>query len=142
MTALFTLRPAAEPDRQALELMLGMEGMDTFDSLEGVTVAVNETDEVVGFIRIAIGENGKAYVNPVVVFPTWRGYGVGSSLTDAALAQYGELRLVSRGASKPFYDKMGFQCCDWSLIVHGVSEDCDNCSWREECRPQPMRRML
>lgn len=142
MSSLFTIRAATEADRDAIELMLGIEGMDIFSSMDGVSVAVNESDEPVGFIRVVIGQNQKAYVNPVVVYPTWRGHGVGRALTDHAQDAHGELRLVSRGASKPFYDSMGFKCCGWDLIEPGVSEDCDGCGWREECGPQPMRRVL
>lgn len=142
MDALYALRPAREADRPAIELMLGLEGMDVFEGLDDVTVAVNGSDEPVGFIRIAVGPNGVAYVNPVIVYRTWRGLGVGQALTDAAQARHGELRLVSRGASKPFYDAMGFKACGWDEIVPGVSEDCDHCSWRDECAPVPMKRAI
>ena len=140
MGAEFALPPAQEAARAALALMCGMEGMDTFDELDDVTVAVNDAGEPVGFIRIVVGSNGVAYVNPVVVYPTWRGLGVGRALTDAVQERYGELRLVSRGAARPFYERMGFTACGWDMIVPGVSEDCDHCSWREECAPQPMLR--
>lgn len=141
MEAIYTLRPACEADRAAIELMCGLEGMDTFDDMSEAMVAVNETGEAVGFIRIVVGANGIAYVNPVVVYPTWRGLGVGRALTDDAQERAGELRLVSRGASRAFYERMGFSACDWDMIEPGVSEDCDHCSWRDECAPQPMRRV-
>lgn len=141
MEASYTLRPAREADRAAIELMCGLEGMDAFDDLSAATVAVNEADEPVGFIRIVVGNNGVAYVNPVVVYPTWRALGVGRALTDDAQARHGELRLVSRGAARAFYERMGFSACGWDMIEPGVSEDCDHCSWREECAPQPMRRL-
>lgn len=138
---LFTLRPAAERDWDYLNSYTYAEGMDHLPSLENVTVAVNDADEAVGFIRISFGESGVAYVNPVVVHESWRGYHVGQALVDDAQAKYDELRLVSRGSSKPFYDKLGFECCSWNLIEEGVSEDCAHCTMTEECKPQPMRRI-
>lgn len=137
---LFTLRPAREADRAYLDLYTYAEGMDYLPSLEGVTVAANADDEPVGFIRIAQGANGFAHVNPVVVHASWRGYGVGQALVDDAQRTYGELRLIARGSSKPFYDKLGFAECDWGDVDTTVTEDCDGCPMREECAPCPMRR--
>ena len=137
---LFTLRPACEADRAYLDSYTYAEGMDYLPSLEGVTVAANADDEPVGFIRIAQGANGFAHVNPVVVHKSWRGYEVGRALVDDAQRAHGELRLIARGSSKPFYDKLGFVECAWEDIDTTVTEDCDGCPMREECAPCPMRR--
>ncbi len=115
--------------------------MDTLPSLERVTVAVNTSDEPIGFIRIVLDSRGVAHVNPVVVYAPWRGRGVGKALVNDAQRTYGEIRLVSRGSSKPFYDALGFECCSWDLIEEGVSEDCAHCPMIDECHPQPMRRL-
>lgn len=139
VVALFSLRPAVESDRPYLDTFTYAEGMDYLPSLEGVTVAANESDEPVGFIRIVFDSEGVAHVNPVVVYSAWRGYRVGQTLVNDALAKYGELRLVSRGSSKSFYDMMGFTDCSWDLIEEGVSEDCAHCDMIDECKPQPMR---
>ncbi len=142
MTAdLFTLRPARESDRELIDAYTYAEGMDRLPSLERVTVAVNADDVPVGLIRIALDSCGVAHINPVVVYREWRGYGVGRALVEAAEAAYGELRLVSRGSSKPFYDALGYTNCDWSMIEPGVSEDCDGCPLYDECDPQPMRKL-
>lgn len=138
---LFTLRAARESDRALLDAYTYAEGMDYLPSLERVTVAANAADEPVGFIRIAVDSQGVAHINPVVVYREWRGYGVGRALVEAAEATYGELRLVSRGSSKPFYDALGYECCSWELIEKGVSEDCDGCPLYDECGPQPMRKL-
>ena len=114
--------------------------MDYLPSLERVTVAVNADDEPVGFIRISLGRAGVARVNPIVVHESWRGYGVGRALIDEAQDAYGELRLVSRGSSKAFYDALGFEPCAWDLIESDVIEDCDGCPLFDECEPCPMRR--
>lgn len=141
MAELFTLRAAVEKDWPYINAYAYAEGMDAIPSLEGLTVAANADDDCVGFIRIVLDSQGVAHVNPVVVYSEWRGYHVGQALMEDAQACYGELRLVSRGSSKPFYDRLGFEDCDWSLIEEGVSEDCAHCTMTEECKPQPMRRV-
>ena len=137
---LFTLRPAVEADREYLDSYCYGEGMDYLPSLDGVTVAANSADEPVGFIRIAQGGNGFAHVNPVVVHESWRGHAVGRALVNDAQRTYGELRLIARGNSKPFYDVLGFENCAWEDIDMTVTENCDGCPMFEECSPQPMRR--
>lgn len=140
MSELFSLRPAVEADRPYLDSYTYAEGMDYLPSLDGVTVAANGDDEPVGLIRIVRGCQGVAHVNPVVVHGSWRGHGVGKALVDDAQQRFGEMRLVSRGSSKPFYDALGFEDCGWDLIDKGVTDDCDGCELRDGCRPQPMRR--
>lgn len=142
MSELFTLRPAKAADADLLNAYAAAEGMDNLPSLEHVTAAVNDEDVPVGFIRIALDDAGVAFVNPVVVYSAWRGWGVGRSLVEAALVEYGELRLVSRGSSIAFYDAMGFERCEWDLISEGVTDDCAHCDMRAECGPQPMRRII
>lgn len=136
---LFTLRQAKESDKPFLDSYTYAEGMDNIPDLEGVTVAVNSDDDPVAFIRIVKDSEGVAHVYPIVTYGPWRGYGVGRALIDDARASNGELRLVSRGSSRGFYEALGFEECSWSLIEPGVSEDCPSCSWRDECSPCPMR---
>ena len=84
--------------------------------------------------------NGIAYVNPIVVYPTWRGYNVGRALMDDAHALAGELRLIARGTSVGFYRKLGFVDMPWEDVdLEAAEEDCDNCPYRESCGPVPMR---
>ena len=139
MSDLFTLRAAVEADRPYLDAYCYAEGMDNLPSMEGVTVAVNADDEPVGLIRIAVGANGAAHVNPVVTYEAWRGFGVGRALMEAARAEHGELRLVARGASVPFYRALGLVDCGWEAIDLSVTENCEGCDLTEECHPQPMR---
>lgn len=140
--ALFTMRHACEKDRPYLDSYCYSEGMDNLPDLDKVTVAVNSADEPVGFIRIAIGENGIAHVNPVVVHKSWRGYHVGEALMAQEQERYGELRLVARGASKGFYDRLGFVPCPWDEVDLSVTENCDVCTLVEECQPCPMKKVL
>lgn len=141
MSELFTLRQAKDADKALIDSYTYTEGMDDIPDVEGVTVAVNEEDVPVGFIRIVLDSEGVANVYPIVTYSAWRGYGVGRALIEHALNEHGELKLVSRGASRGFYETLGFTPCDWSLIERGFSEDCDGCSWRDECDPVPMRRL-
>ncbi len=129
MADLFTMRDAREDDRRYLDAYTYEEGMDRLPSLDGVRVAVNAQDEPVALIRISLDSKGVARVNPIVVHASWRGYG-------------GELRLVSRGSSKAFYDAIGFAPCAWDLIEADVIEDCDGCPLFDECGPVPMRRVV
>lgn len=139
---LFTTRPARQEDRPYLDSYCYSEGMDNLPNLDNVTVAVNSADEPVGFIRIAIGSNGIAHVNPVVVHKSWRGYHVGEALMAEQQELYGELRLVARGSSKGFYERLGFKPCPWEEVDLSVTEDCDVCTLVEECQPCPMKKAL
>jgi GNAT superfamily N-acetyltransferase len=136
---LFTLRSAREGDYPSIEGMAAAEGMEGIPSVDNVTVAVNAADEVVGFIRLEF-DAGAWHVNPVVTYPTWRGHGVGRALVEDAAARVGDLVLVARGYSVPFYEKLGFANTGWDSIGPIVSTECDTCPIREECAPQPMRR--
>ena len=139
MSELFTLRPARPEDKVWLDSYCYGEGMANLDDVAGVTVAVNAADEPVGFIQIAQGNNGMAHVYPIVVHPSWRGYDVGRELIQDAHTKYGELRLVSRGSSVGFYEKLGFVPCEWELIDDEQTEGCSDCSMKAECGPLPMR---
>ena len=140
MTALFTIRDARESDMALICAYAAEEGMDRIPGPERVRVAVNADDEVVGFCRLQDDANGIAYVNPVVTYSAWRGYGVGRALIEDARERAGELRLIARGTSVGFYRKLGFACMPWSQVdLQAASEDCDRCPHRAECGPVPMR---
>lgn len=137
---LFSIRSAEECDLASINAFAHAEGMDSIDTVESVFSAVNTDDELVGFIRIAFDDASIAHVNPVVVYHTWRGFGVGRALTKYALERFGELRLVSRGNSKPFYEALGFTSCAWEDIYPPIAQECDGCEMREECNPTPMKK--
>ena len=138
----FTLRDAREPDLAYLNAYAAAEGMDDLPSAENVRVAVNGDDVPVGFLRLQQGSNGAAHVNPVVSCATWRGWGVGRALVEEALASCGELRLMARGASVPFYRALGFEELPWDAIAPEIAVDCDGCEMRGECRPLPMGKKM
>ena len=142
LDAPFTLRDAREFDLAYLNAYAAAEGMDDLPSAESVRVAVNGDDVPVGFLRLRQGSNGAAHVNPVVSCSTWRGWGVGRALVEEALASCGELRLVARGASVPFYRALGFEELPWDAIAPEIAVDCDGCEMRGECRPLPMGKKM
>lgn len=137
---LFTMRPAREDDLELINIYAYNEGMPDIPGVEGVTVAANADDQVVGFIRIKHGAGGIAHVNPVVVYAAWRRYGVGRALVEDALAREGELRLVSRGGSLAFYRALGFEDVEWEAIDPEIASECDGCELIDECRPQPVAK--
>lgn len=116
------------------------EGMDSIPGPDRVRVAVNDEDVVVAFCRLQDDVGGIAYVNPIVTYAPWRGYGVGRALIEDARSVAGELRLISRGTSEGFYRKLGFVEMTWDMTDQAAaSEDCDGCPYRDECGPVPMR---
>lgn len=140
MSELFAIRDARESDMGLIDAYANAEGMDKIPGPDRVRVAVNDEDVVVAFCRLQDDANGIAYVNPIVTYSPWRGYGVGRALIRDAQARAGELRLVSRGTSEGFYHKLGFVEMSWDDVdLEAASEDCDHCPYREECEPVPMR---
>ena len=142
MTALgISLRAATESDMQLVNTYAAWEGMDAIPSPEGVTVAVNEDDIPIGFVRVwQDPEGGQAYVNPIVIYQPWRGYGIGRLLMEDVQQHFESVRLVSRGVSIPFYRALGYEDVEWECIAPAIASDCDGCEMRDECTPQPMER--
>ena len=140
---LFTLRPAVEDDLPLINMYTYGEGMAEIPGIDGVTVAASPDDMCVGFIRMEDGTgefDGVGFINPIVVFAPWRGYGVGKALVDDVFARYTDIRLVSRSSSLGFYRTLGFEDCTWDDIRDDLVSDCDGCEMRGvECHPQPLR---
>ena len=140
MDELFTIRDAREADMALIDAYAQAEGMDRMPGPERIRVAVDADDAVVGFCRLQDDVNGIAYVNPIVVYALWRGYGVGRALIADARRIAGELRLIARGTSAGFYRKLGFAELAWEDVdLEAAEEDCDNCPSRDACGPMPMR---
>lgn len=142
MDALFVTRDMQKDDLPLVNALGGSEGFGQVQPDDAVRVAVNEDGEIVGFLRLAFGEQGEAHVNPVVVYETWRRFGVGRTLLNEALRTYKELRLVARGWTIPFYEALGFEPCNWEDISKTVAAECDGCEMRGGCHPQPMSMRL
>lgn len=137
------LRPASDADMDLINAYAAWEGMDAIPSPEGVTVAVNADDVAVGFVRVWVDEQtNQAYVNPIVLYQPWRGFGIGRLLMDDVRERFGGIRLVSRGVSLAFYRALGYKDVDWECIASEIASECDGCEMREECQPQPMELAL
>lgn len=140
MSSLFSIRDAEARDLGLINAYAAAEGMDVMPGTKRMRVAVNEEDEAVGFCRLQDDKTGIAYVNPIVVYEPWRGYGVGRALIEDAMGLAGELRLIARGNSQGFYECLGFVPMNWDEVdLEAASEDCDNCPRRTTCGPQPMK---
>ncbi len=140
MEDLFTIRDARATDMPLIDSYAHAEGMDRMPGPERIRVAVDADDAVVGFCRLQDDVNGIAYVNPIVTYALWRGYGVGRALIEDAREIAGELRLIARGTSVGFYRKLGFTDLAWDDVdLEAAEEDCDNCPYRATCGPVPMR---
>jgi predicted N-acetyltransferase YhbS len=148
MSALFTIRPAAERDLPLLTSLFAEDGMalpQRSELLSG-TVAVNNDDEAVGFIRvlpIQDADNPAAngnYVYPVIVFVSWRKHGVATALIEYELARYHELKLVACRSSQGFYPRIGFEPLAWSEVANRIAHDCELCPDLPTCHPQPFVR--
>ena len=143
MPELFIIRDARESDMPLIDSYAHAEGMDRIPGPARVRVAVNDDDVVVAFCRLQDDANDIAYVNPIVTYEAWRGYGVGRALIEDAQKLAGELRLIARGTSVGFYRALGFSEMDWSETDQSAaSEDCDNCPYREACGPVPMKHPI
>ena len=137
---LFAIRDARPDDMELIDAYAHAEGMDSIPGPHRVRVAVNDDDVAVAFCRLQEDVNGIAYVNPIVTYAPWRGYGVGRALIEDARAIAGELRLIARGTSEAFYRKLGFVDMPWNEVdLEAASEDCDNCPYRAACGPVPMK---
>lgn len=136
---LFRIRPAYPKDAELINYYAYLEGMDAIPDFKDVYVAANNDDEAIAFIRIKFIEStNKYYVNPIVVYSAWRGYGVGTQLMEYVRRQYGPLYLVSRGSSYDFYKHIGLKDIDDSQIDDEILKECLDCAMKEECKPQPM----
>lgn len=135
---LIRIREIREDEVEFANTLLHHEGMSALPSIEHVYVAANDDDEIVGVIRLALDEQNVAHVNPIVIYPSWRGYGVGRELIAFASETYGEIRLVSRGSSLGFYQALGFKDIAWENIHAPIVSECEACEMKEECHPVPM----
>lgn len=141
MSDLIRIRTAEPDDCATLTAYSALEGMGPIEPEDTVRVAVSDDGDIVGFIRLVFDEAGVCHVNPVVVYSTWRGFGVGRALVEDALREFGELRLVSRGTSTPFYEALGFEAIPWDDIHPPIAAECDECELFDECDPLPMRKI-
>jgi fumarate reductase (CoM/CoB) subunit B len=136
---LFTVRPVRPSDYPYIVTLLGDEGMTLPSDWREGTAAVNDADELVGYIHVRQTDQGP-HVAPVAVFPAWRGRGVGRTLIDLELARSGKLKLAARGSSAGFYRALGFSEITFDEISDELEEDCKSCDVRVSCAPVAFMR--
>lgn len=132
--ASFTLRPAQAHDEDAVRTLMAWGGMALATDWQTATVAVDDDDNVVGYLRVQLTDKGP-HVAPVAVVDGWQGRGVGRALMDEALKRHGYLKLVSRGEAAGFYRSIGCEEIDFDEISGELEEDCVHCPDREACQP-------
>ena len=145
---LFEIRPARCDDLPYIKMMCDQAQMPMPEEYLAASVAVNDEDQPVGFIRILditddSNPNGLgAYIYPVVVFENWRHHGVAKALVDYELERFGSLKLVACRPSRGFYQRSGFEPEGWENIAALIAHDCDLCPDCETCDPQPFKKSL
>lgn len=135
------IRPARKADLQRINSMARASGMSPVQNVSNVYVGEIQGYGVVSYVKLTFGRpDGICHVNPIVVDRPWRRLGLGKRLILFLLDRYGEVRLVARGESEGFYERLGFENVGWEQIYDPVASECDTCSDREDCRPRPMGR--
>ena len=144
---LFSIRQAYIDDMPGIRYISDDVDMPVIESTVNTFVAVNYEDIPIGFIRIKLldakGDTDEepgsrhAFVYPVAVLSSWQGYDVGTALIDVALEKFGELRLVACTPSQGFYRRLDFKEASWDQIAPEIARDCNRCSSKDTCTPQP-----
>lgn len=139
-SALYTIRPLQKSDIASVNKLSIEANMGELTLNDTTLIATDSNGFVIGFLRI-MHHDGDAYVNPVVVDPTWHHKGVGTSLMNAALRREGTLLFVARGKAVGFYERLGCEAVPWSRIASAIAQDCAGCDIASSCNPYPMRMM-
>ncbi|MDO5043792.1 MAG: GNAT family N-acetyltransferase [Coriobacteriia bacterium] len=133
------IREARSDDLELINYYALQDNLGDFSEGDTAYVIVNEDDQVLGAIRLSFDEQKVAHVNPIVVNELWRGYGLGRELIAYVHKKYGELRLVARGSSVGFYEKLGFVPAHLDEIEPNVRAECVECPVVDTCKPMPMK---
>jgi len=130
----FSVRQALARDENAVRTLMAVGGMGVPPDWQDAIVAVTDADLPIGYLRVQRTDKGP-HVAPVAVFPYWQGKGIGRMLMEAALDQFGMLKLVARGEVADFYRKLGYHEIPLEEISGDLEEDCANCPDVATCRP-------
>ena len=133
-TAAFALRKAEPRDEKRVLSLMESAGMGLAQDWQDGTVAVDDTDNCIGYLRVQHTNKGH-HVAPVAVYPAWQGKGVGRALMEHALKQFGSLKLVARGEVAGFYRALGYHEVPFEEISDELEEDCLHCADRAQCCP-------
>ena len=132
------IRAANENDITAINVLNESEGLDFVASIENTWVAVDVNDNLLGFIRMIMGNNGVMHINPVSTSKDYRGLGIGRMLVEDVVERFGEVRLIARGDTKGFYRALGAREINWTEVDPLAGHNCEGCAIVSSCAPMPM----
>lgn len=111
---LFTLRPAAQADDQAIRDLVHI-GQINPTGLDWRRFLVAETGQgqVIGCGQVKPHRDGSCELASIVVHPGWRGQGVARAIIERLTGEQDrELYLMCRSPLGPFYAKFGFRALE------------------------------
>lgn len=129
-------RSGRTADLAVIENLLHLAGMDGEIDPRHCLIAESQSG-ILGFARVETIRQ-KAFIRPIVVHPSAQQQGIGRGLIQRLLAQYSELRVVSRGDAQEFYRRMGFAQFPWSEVPEEIRCECELCPQASSCQPIPM----
>jgi N-acetylglutamate synthase-like GNAT family acetyltransferase len=130
------IRRGLEKDRVALKELLEEFQMVGDVPPEEFLVA-EEEGAVAGAIRLErIGED--VYLRAMAVHAVWHRQGIGRLLVRELVEGLDQVKVVARGPSAPFYEKLGFRPTNWEMIHKDLRRECMECPDVAACKPVPM----
>ena len=135
----YHIRDAQLSDYERVNRLFSSQRFPDAPGVHGVRVAGSSDGCLLGALYVETAPDGSDNVKTVVVSPEARGHGIGAALMADALKRHPDLRLVSRGASVGFYERIGFKRCGWEDIDPMYRADCDACEDLPTCFPVPFR---
>ena len=130
------IRKGLEQDQPALKEL--MEEFQMLGDAPAEEFLVAEQEGVIaGTVRLERIEED-VYLRAMAVHTAWHGQGVGSQLVRELLAGLDNVKVVARGYSAPFYEKLGFRPVEWEVIHEDMRRECVECPDVNTCKPVPM----
>jgi len=131
------VRPAGAGDREELLALLAANQMDcSAIPVEEFSLLMYE-GRIMACVRLEEFPD-KVMVRPIVVDRNYRGHGAGRHFLNQVLPVDKPTILVARGEAVPFYAKTGFSKTSWDLVPTHQLDECNHCSDKQQCDPQPM----
>lgn len=117
-------------------LMLARSRNMLYETIREFTVAVDETDQVVGAAALHIIWEDLAEVRALAMDEKYRGKGVGRALVNDLIEEAKELgifRVFSLTYQQGFFEKVGFHVVTKEELPHKVWKECINCAKFPNC---------
>jgi amino-acid N-acetyltransferase len=117
-------------------LMLARSRNMLYETIREFTVAVDETDQVVGAAALHIIWEDLAEVRALAMDEKYRGQGVGRALVSNLIEEAKELgifRVFSLTYQQGFFEKIGFHVVTKDELPHKVWKECINCAKFPNC---------